>query len=268
MALTLPGIPEIITDQATGPVPCDGCQDVSAYAYPGWATLVDEEELNTLQVDFYTLGRLDYARVRSIMDGLAAQMASGIWIGPWEVVPPHELLAYVLSESIQPMEASIPDQVCIPLVITEWCFSPPGAGQVLWDVYQYRLWLIARPMPSAAPLAVRAAWPMFWGAIGVAIAFTIIAGTVVAIGGVVFGFIKWSELRGLVHEVITAPGENIREATMWPLFAFGFAIVAAGIFLPMLATRIEAKVPVGGGQVTVGGEAIAGRAPATGSRRR
>lgn len=272
----LPSTPIITEDQVTYPEPCGGCELVSAYGYPSFFNMVSGEEVNTWQIEFWALGRLDQERVHGFMDEMARRMAGGLVFEippfpPIVVVPPIEMLAYFVYER-QGFGLQVPTEFCIPApVIGQWCFTPPFAGQTIAEGYFYRLWIVTRDIPVAAQVApglvAMGAWPTAGVILALAVAFLMVVGSIVVIVGVIAGRSYIDDVVRYTKTVIEAPGENVSKALTTPLIAFGFTLIAAGIFLPMLMTKLSVEAPIGPARVK--GELATGpRVTGTAPRRR
>jgi len=292
MAIQLPGFPIVEMDHVTLPEYFPDSYMASAFAYPGWSAVPPSEEVNTVQIDFFTLGRADQNRVHEIMDSLRDHIAGGL---PF-ILPPTELIEYAYFESIDPVPVIVPNQFCLPVGPIPICFTPPFAGQVITDqIYQARIWFVLRTAPGEVPIEEppeeAPPWwlpPPGWGGgemaalaivftpfviLTLIAAFVVVAGTVVVAYSIFTGKASWQEITQYTRDIITAPGENVKiglgGGLSGAMMAFGLTIVAAGIFLPMLSTSISAKVPIGKrGEIGIGAEAISGRAPASGGSRR
>jgi hypothetical protein len=220
----------------TGP---EGSELVSVYAYPSYFTLKDGDDVNTTSIDFVSFEIIGTDLIAQAVENIIPQIISG----------GEEILCYGLFRWTI-FDLSVPQQVCV----FGFCFTPPFAGNEVTSAYGYRLVIYTRPVyvyPQV--LGVRALTPALVLAIvaGILAIITLIVGII----AMTTGTIKWQDVKEYTHDIITAPGQNVKEALTLPLVAFGLALVATAVVLPLAVAKVEARVPIGGAQVTVGGEA-------------
>ena len=233
-----------------------GSRLVSAYAWPAFTTIGAAETVNTLQLDFWS----PFVIAPVILRG-ALEMARELF-----EMNDLELAAYVLWEK-EEFQVSVPPEFCL----FGHCWTPPFAGETTALCYFYRVWVMSVVRPGLAAMALPLnAQPNVrpfmgvWALIGLTFLIVTVLTTVAGIAGLWTGNLTWPEIRGSVHDILTIPGENIRIATMWPMFMFGFALVAASVALPIVTAKLT--VPVGQrGRVEVG---AGGRAPAKKKKKR
>ncbi len=239
MATIIPENPQVITDTPQGMVGPEGSELVSVYAYPPYFTLLDGEDINTTSIDFVSFEIIGTDLMARAVENIIPQIVSG----------GEQILCYGLFRWTI-FDLSIPQEVCI----FGFCFTPPFAGNQVTTAYGYRLVIYTRPVYYGfLSTAVRPLTPALVLAIvaGIVAVLTLVAGII----AMTTGTIKWQDVKQYTHDLITAPGQNVKEALTLPLVAFGLTLVGAGVVLPMAIARVEARVPLGGAQVTVGGEA-------------
>lgn len=234
------------------PVPLDGVpagidgppgsELLSAFAYPGYANLLPDDEVNTQLIDWASLEEMDQDQMHQI----GTKLQEGAYQNS------EDLLAYVLYKATI-LDISIPQQVCA----FGLCWTPPFAGSTIISCFQYRLWSLTRPVyvPAANPY-MRPLAPLLVLIIGgILISFIL---TIVGVIAMQQGRIKFSDLRDTVHEIISAPGENIAKpisAAFWPLAALGISMVGAAIIFPIAMSKVSVSAPLGPARVTAGVEA-------------
>lgn len=238
MTVVIDPNPGIIDNRISWPVAPAGFELQSAFAFPNLFNLVDGDPVDTLTIDFVSPYQIDPA-------WLAGQFIKRIV----EIARQGEYIqGYALYRGAV-QEVAIPEEICF----LGSCWTPPFAGQTVQAMYSYRLWIMGVPLqPTDDQVHSRGAWPVIL-AVGalIIIGLPILAGIV----QVIRGEATFKDVAREVREILSAPGENLAKPTMalsWPLMAFGFAVVAAGIFLPVATSHIEAKVPVGPGEFSGG----------------
>ena len=259
MSVIIPPFLDVIhEDSPTLPNPPVGSRTISAFAWPAFMTIGGAEVVNTLQIDFYSPFAVDPGAVRN-----ALEMAGGL-------LELHglEYVCYILWEK-EDFQVSVPVQFCL----FDHCWTPPFAGDTVMVCYFYRLWIMLVDRPEVAAMAlplnarpgVRPLVLPFGAAVGICLIIVTAVTSVAGFIGVWTGQLSVSDLLDTTHDFITAPGENVRIATMWPMFMLGFALVASSIALPIITTKVI--VPVGRrGSVEVG--TSGGRSPTKKKKKR
>ncbi|RJQ43389.1 MAG: hypothetical protein C4534_08305 [Gaiellales bacterium] len=237
MSIIIDPNPTPIDGVVTYPEPPPGYRTISAYAYPDLFSLNPGERVDTVAIDFVSPYEIDPVWLRARFN---EQLVNFIQNG-------EELLAYALHRGAE-QNITIPNEICF----MDHCWTPPWGGETVASMTSYRLWVIGRPTYPASP-SVRPVIQFGVGAI-IAIVLTAILALVFIVGIilVLHGDIKWSDIVDGIIRVLRAPGENVASAlggNTGPFMALGFTLVAAGIFLPALSTKIGVSMPVGPGQV-------------------
>ena len=251
---------------APPPEPPPNSKLVSAYAYPNVFALLDDAQVDVIQTDMVSIGQLDQGRIHSILNEMLVTYEQ----------QGQENLAYIVYEETL-FNIRVPTEFCIgPFCLFDWCVGPwcwipPHAGEVISVAYRYRFWMLSRERVAASQVAA-AALPILWFP-ALILALIALIGTIAAVIGVATGQISFRDLRDWLDSILRKPGENIETAIgglTGPLMAFGFTMVAAGIFIPMATSKLEVSQPIpGGGRVTTSvGSGAAPRAPAPAPRRR
>lgn len=239
MSMTVSDDPPIIEGVPPGIEGQEGAEMISAFGYPGYATLQPGEDVDLQRVDWASFQAMTQDEMHTIGDNLRQTAAEN----------GAELLAYVLYRSTDTV-VGIPNQICM----FGWCWTPPLAGTAFVQANHYRLWSMTRPMGAAyANPHVRALGPLLI----IAIAGSLIAmlAVIVGIQQMQQGRIKWSEVSDFVHGVITAPGEVVAgpiQAAAWPLAALGISMVLASIVFPIAVSHINVNVPLGPASISGG----------------
>lgn len=235
MSIILDPNPTPIDGVFTYPEPPPGYQTISAYAYPDLFRLNPGESVDTAAIDFVSPYEIDPAWLRARFN---EQLVNFIQNG-------EELLAYALYKGTE-RDITIPNEICF----LDHCWVPPWGGETVASMASYRLWVIGRRTYPASP-SVRGVWPA--GVIAVIIIGAILSVILlVGIIQVLRGEIKFSDITDFILRIFRAPGENVASAlggNTGPFMALGFTLVAAGIFLPALSTKVGVSMPVGPGQV-------------------
>ena len=227
------------------PEPLPNGKIVSAFGYSAVFTLSPEAVVDEVQVDFLSSAQLSQDQLHQRLNEVVGEYVKN----------GAELLAYLIWEEII-FDFTIPEEFCLGpfdiggITFGPWCWSPPGAGQTLAAAYRYRFYLLSRDRvaayarPGVMPLT-------FLAAAGIALIILTVTGSVIFVYAFLTNRITFDDVREFLRDFLRAPGENIESALgglTGPLMAMAITMVAAGIFLPMAATRfaVSQPTPTGG----------------------
>lgn len=241
MAIIIDPNPVPIGDDPNPMVGPAGSHFVSAVSYPEFFELQDGEDVFTLQCDFLSPTEISPATLRGAMDDLRNQ----------GILNSELILAYSLWQASE-STIVVPDQICV----LGYCWTPPWAGETVLSTYTYRLWILSKGF-FAFPSSVRVR-PA--GALLVLALVALLTVGVAMIAGIIAmnnGSIKWKDIKDFSKDILLLPGENIARAEAglaWPMVAFGIAMVAGAIVLPIAISRATVGIHAGPVQATLGGE--------------
>lgn len=221
------------------------------YAWPLYSQLTPDTTVVVRQVDFNAARGLNPDAVLNLINGYYDYFQNG---GEFPVL-------FVLYEAVEE-EAQAPVMLCFPG--TDMCVPNPFAG-IQHNIGSYRMYLVTVegsevPVQPAQLLQYRAQFTAptsFGGYAGLGLSLVLLAIGIVIIKDSLAGT---NSLRQVTEGLAPINPGNIPSqaigATTMPLIAVAVALIAAGIFLPHLATQVQAGVNTG--PVSVSGSAGGG----------
>lgn len=218
--------------------PLPGGVPVSIYCYPAFFESQPWEQAHTFLFEFVSAMKLSPELVKQAMDHVVPMFLDG----------GEDLAFYFLWEK-QEFDIHIPEQFCF----FGRCWTPPWAGDTLLVVYRYRLWAVSRIL-SVGSLMARPILPAL-AIIAIFAGICLVLGTIASIIFLAEGKVTVADIRGGVHDVITAPGENFKAGLsplMWAGLGTGVVLIGLGIALPYATTKLGVEVPIGPAQISTG----------------